>query len=157
MEFSKLPHLPLKHILHFLSFAACDGIFFFVLFSIIFWFRSKGILQNFIFFNEQISKDEGLHRDFGAFLFRRQIQKHPHDGEARAEEQAEQILDEALEIELQFLKELVPEPIDDLAFESLSDYVRVVVDSLGVQCNLPPKYKIKNTLSWMNDIKVLEH
>jgi ribonucleotide reductase beta subunit family protein with ferritin-like domain len=139
--------------MRYLAFAACEGIFFSVLFSIIFWFRSKGILQNFIFSNQQISKDEGLHRDFGAFLFRRQIQKHPYDG---WEKQAEQILDEALEIELQFLKELVPEPIDDLSFESLSDYAKVVADSLRVQCNLPQKYKIKNTLTWMNDISLAQ-
>lgn len=137
--------------MRYLAFAAGEGIFFSVLFSIIFWFRSKGILQNFIFSNQQISKDEGLHRDFGAFLFRRQIQKHPYDG---WEKQAEQILDEALEIELQFLKELVPEPIDDLTFESLSDYAKVVADSLRVQCDLPTKYKIKNTLTWMNDISL---
>jgi ribonucleotide reductase beta subunit family protein with ferritin-like domain/uncharacterized coiled-coil protein SlyX len=139
--------------MRYLAFAACEGIFFSVLFSIIFWFRSKGILQNFIFSNEQISKDEGLHRDFGAFLFRRQIQKHPFDG---WEKQAEQILDEALEIELQFLKELVPEPIDDLTFESLSDYAKVVADSLRVKCDLPSKYKIKNTLTWMNDISLTQ-
>jgi hypothetical protein len=48
--------------MRYLAFSACEGIFFSVLFSIIFWFRSKGVLQNFIFSNEQISKDEGLHR-----------------------------------------------------------------------------------------------
>jgi ribonucleotide reductase beta subunit family protein with ferritin-like domain len=137
--------------MRYLAFSACEGIFFSVLFSIIFWFRSKGILQNFIFSNQQISKDEGLHRDFGAFLFRREIKKNPFDG---WESKAEQILDEALEIELEFLKALVPEPIDDLSFESLSDYAKVVVDSLRVQLGLEQKYKIKNTLSWMNDISL---
>lgn len=139
--------------MRYLAFSACEGIFFSVLFSIIFWFRSKGILQNFIFSNEQISKDEGLHRDFGAFLFRRQIEKHPYEG---WEKQAEQILDEALEIELQFLKELVPEPINDLSFDSLSDYAKVVADSLRTQLGLPQKYKIKNTLTWMNDISLTQ-
>jgi ribonucleotide reductase beta subunit family protein with ferritin-like domain len=139
--------------MRYLAFAACEGIFFSVLFSIIFWFRSKGILQNFIFSNEQISKDEGLHRDFGSYLFRKEIKNHPYDG---WEKQAEQILEEALEIELQFLKELVPEPIDDLTFESLSDYAKVVSDNLRAQCDLPPKYKIKNTLTWMNDISLTQ-
>jgi ribonucleotide reductase beta subunit family protein with ferritin-like domain len=139
--------------MRYLAFSACEGIFFSVLFSIIFWFRSKGILQNFIFSNQQISKDEGLHRDFGALLFRREIKKNPFDG---WEAQADQILDEALEIELEFIKALVPEPIDDLTFESLADYAKVVTDSLRVQLGLGQKYKIKNTLSWMNDISLTQ-
>jgi ribonucleotide reductase beta subunit family protein with ferritin-like domain len=139
--------------MRYLAFSACEGIFFSVLFSIIFWFRSKGVLHNFIFSNQQISKDEGLHRDFGALLFRREIKKNPFDG---WEAQADQILDEALEIELEFIKALVPEPIDDLSFESLSDYAKVVTDSLRVQLGLTQKYKIKNTLSWMNDISLTQ-
>jgi len=139
--------------MRYLAFSACEGIFFSVLFSIIFWFRSKGILQNFIFSNEQISKDEGLHRDFGAYLFRKQIEKHPYDG---WEKQAEQILDEALEIELDFLKALVPEPIDDLNAESLGEYAKMVCDNLRVQLGLPQKYKIKNVLTWMNDISLTQ-
>jgi len=139
--------------MRYLAFSACEGVFFSVLFSIIFWFRSKGILQNFIFSNEQISKDEGLHRDFGAYLFRKEIEKHPFDG---WEKQAEQILDEALEIELDFLKALVPEPIDDLNSESLGDYARMVTDNLRVQLGLPQKFKIKNVLTWMNDISLTQ-
>jgi ribonucleotide reductase beta subunit family protein with ferritin-like domain len=108
-------------------------------------------LQNFIFSNEQISKDEGLHRDFGAFLFRKEIEKHPYEG---WEKQADQILNEALEIELDFLKALVPEPIDELSSESLGDYAKIVSDSLRVKLGLPQKYKIKNTLTWMDDINL---
>jgi ribonucleotide reductase beta subunit family protein with ferritin-like domain len=139
--------------MRYLAFSACEGIFFSVLFSIIFWFRSKGILQNFIFSNEQISKDEGLHRDFGAFLFKREIQNNPFDG---WQTKAEQILDEALEIELEFLKVLVPEPIDDLSFESLADYAKMVTDNLRGQLGLSAKYKIKNALTWMNDITLTQ-
>jgi ribonucleotide reductase beta subunit family protein with ferritin-like domain len=139
--------------MRYLAFAACEGIFFSVLFSIIFWFRSKGILQNFIFSNEQISKDEGLHRDFGAYLFRKTIEKHPFDG---WEKQAESILDEALEIEIQFIKELIPEPVDELNFEGLSEYAKLVSDNLRVQLGLPMKHKVKNTLTWMHDISLTQ-
>jgi ribonucleotide reductase beta subunit family protein with ferritin-like domain len=139
--------------MRYLAFSACEGVFFSVLFSIIFWFRSKGILQNFIFSNQQISKDEGLHRDFGAFLFRREITKNPFPG---WEKQAEQILDEALEIELQFLKELVPEPIDDLTYDSLADYAKMVTDNLRVQLGLSQKYNIKVVFPWMKDISLTQ-
>src|SRR5665647_1046860 len=41
----------------FVAFAASEGIFFCVLFAIIFWFRSFGEFQHLIFMNEQIQKD----------------------------------------------------------------------------------------------------
>jgi ribonucleotide reductase beta subunit family protein with ferritin-like domain len=54
------------------------------------------------------------------------------------------------------LKALVPEPIDELNAESLADYARLVSDSLRVQLGLTQKYKIKNTLTWMNDISLTQ-
>ena len=58
-------------IIRLAAFAIAEGVFFSMLFAIIFWFRSKGVMQIFAFSNEQISKDEGLHRDYGAYLFRK--------------------------------------------------------------------------------------
>lgn len=142
--------------MRYLAFSACEGIFFSVLFSIIFWFRSKGVLQNFIFSNEQISKDEGLHRDFGAYLFRKEIEQHPYEG---WEKQADKILEEALEIELQFIKALVPDPVDDLNAETLGEYAKLVTDNLRVQLGLSQKYKVKNCLAempWMKDISLTQ-
>jgi ribonucleotide reductase beta subunit family protein with ferritin-like domain len=136
------------------AFAAAEGVFFSVLFAIIFWFRSKGILQNFIFMNEQISKDEGMHRDYGCYLFRKELSKGGDYVPEGWKDKVTQLLDEALEVELEFLKVLVPEPIDDLNFEDLSDYAKVVTDHLRYSLGLPLKYNVKNKLTWMNDISL---
>ena len=50
--------------LRMLASACSEGIFFVALFAIIFYFRDKHVMKTFIFMNEQISKDETLHRDF---------------------------------------------------------------------------------------------
>lgn len=136
------------------AFAAAEGIFFSVLFAIIFWFRSQGILQNFTFMNEQISKDEGMHRDYGCYLFRKELGKGPDYVPSDWKERVTKLLDDALEIELEFLKELVPEPIEDLNYEDLANYAKVVTDSLRFALTLPPKYNVKNSISWMNDISL---
>jgi ribonucleotide reductase beta subunit family protein with ferritin-like domain len=136
------------------AFASAEGIFFSVLFAIIFWFRSKGILQNFIFMNEQISKDEGMHRDYGCYLFRKELSKGGEYVPEGWKEKVTQILDEALEVELEFLQVLVPEPIDDLTYENLADYARVVTDHLRYALSLPTKYNVTNKLTWMNDISL---
>jgi ribonucleotide reductase beta subunit family protein with ferritin-like domain len=138
------------------AFAAAEGIFFSVLFAIIFWFRSKGILQNFIFMNEQISKDEGLHRDYGCYLFRKELTKGQEYVPETWKKDVTDILDEALEIEIEFLHELVPEQIDDLKVDDLIDYSKVVTDSLRDQLGLPLKYNVKNNLTWMNDISLTQ-
>lgn len=136
------------------AFATTEGIFFSVLFAIIFWFRSQGILQNFTFMNEQISKDEGLHRDYGCYLFKKELAKLSEQEKLGWEDKITAMLDEALKIELEFLKELVDEPIDDLSFEGLSDYAKVVTDNLRFNLGLPTKYNVKNSLSWTEDISL---
>lgn len=142
-----------KHI-RLAAFAATEGIFFSVLFAIIFWFRSQGILQNFTFMNEQISKDEGMHRDYGCYLFKKELAKLSEVEKTGWEEKISVLLDKALEVELAFLRELVTEPIDELTFDGLSDYAKVVTDNLRYTLGLPTKYNVNNTLTWTQDISL---
>jgi ribonucleotide reductase beta subunit family protein with ferritin-like domain len=106
--------------------------------------------------NEQISKDEGMHRDYGCYLFRKELTKGTDFVPETWKEDVTKILDEALEIESEFLKELVSEPIDDLNHDDLLDYAKVVTDNLRDQLGLPLKYNIKNNLTWMNDISLTQ-
>lgn len=50
--------------LRFLAAACTEGIFFVSLFAIIFYMKSKNRMNDFIFLNEQVAKDEKLHRDY---------------------------------------------------------------------------------------------
>jgi ribonucleotide reductase beta subunit family protein with ferritin-like domain len=129
-----------------LLFACAEGIFFTSSFLFIFWFRSSGKFQNMIFANEQISKDENLHRDFGIYRYLR-------DGKL-SDEEASSIVSEAVDLECAFIDELLPEAIDDLTPEDAKNYVKVLADLLLLACEHPPIYQIdKSTLpSWMNDI-----
>lgn len=129
-----------------LVFACGEGIFFTSSFLFIFYFRSKGKLENIVFANEQISKDEGLHRDVGIFLHRR-------EGKL-SDEEAHQIVKEAVELECAFVDELLPKTIDDLYPESVKNYVKFLGDHLLVAADYPKLYNINldQLPSWMNDI-----
>src|SRR5205085_899138 len=59
--------------LRYVAAAVSEGIFFVTLFAIIFFFRGKNVLPNFIFMNEQISKDETLHRDYNCDRAKRHL------------------------------------------------------------------------------------
>ena len=77
-----------------LVFACGEGIFFTSSFLFIFYFRSLGILQNITFANEQISKDEAMHRDAG-------ILRHIREGLLTMED-AHKIIEEAIKLEFSY-------------------------------------------------------
>nr|QBK90142.1 MAG: ribonucleoside diphosphate reductase, beta subunit [Pithovirus LCPAC102] len=129
-----------------LVFACGEGIFFTSSFLFIFYFRSKGKFENIIFANEQISKDEGLHRDVGIF-------KHRREGKINTE-LAFDIVRKAVDLECLFVDELLPEPIDDLYPTDVKNYVKFLGDHLLVAADYPKLYNIKldQLPAWMNDI-----
>ena len=100
-----------------LAFACVEGIFFCVLFAIIFWFRERGSsMSNLIHSNELISKDETLHRDYACFLHKRYG---PLEHSVALE-----IVMEAVEIEEGFIDWLVEsEGIEDLTPDHLKQYL----------------------------------
>lgn len=128
------------------AFAIAEGLFFTILFVIIFWFRSRGILQTLIFSNEQISKDERLHRDFGCMLFKR------YDGSLYKTKVLEMIR-EAVEIECEFIESLLPDPIKELNKEDLKIYCTIVADNLLVEMSFDGIWHatLPKSLSWVVD------
>lgn len=52
------------------AYAAVEGIFFSGSFCAIFWLKKRGLMPGLTFSNELISRDEGLHTDFGCLLYR---------------------------------------------------------------------------------------
>lgn len=51
------------------AFAAVEGIMFSGSFCAIFWMKKRGLMPGLTFSNELISRDEGMHTDFGCLLY----------------------------------------------------------------------------------------
>lgn len=51
------------------AFCAVEGILFSGSFCAIFWLKKRGLMPGLTFSNELISRDEGLHTDFGVLLY----------------------------------------------------------------------------------------
>jgi len=133
--------------------ACAEGIFFVTLFSVIFFFRKLGLLEAFVFANEQISKDETLHRDFFC---------------AKAEEKglreympaALEIIEEAVQIEEEYIRYLLREPIqsrelDDatgITVDNLVQLSQLLADQILVNCGAAVRYGASPNLPWMSDI-----
>jgi ribonucleotide reductase beta subunit family protein with ferritin-like domain len=52
------------------AYTAVEGILFSGSFCAIFWLKKRGLMPGLTFSNELISRDEGLHTDFGCLLYR---------------------------------------------------------------------------------------
>jgi ribonucleotide reductase beta subunit family protein with ferritin-like domain len=134
----------------FAAFAAAEGIFFSVLFMFIFWFRSKGKFTSLTFANEQISKDECLHRDYGALRWKQTAKT------AEDHKRAMLIVLTASKIERKFLDYMLEEPIGDLTKELAHGFLDVVVNNLLSMMGLPKAFQDSELPSWMNDISLTQ-
>lgn len=147
-----------------LAFACAEGIFFCTLFAVIFWFRSKGMFPNFILANELIAKDESLHRDFGAWLYVREVsnllnqyEKGSAEYQAKFEEIKKitlEIIQEALDIEDTFADFILSDNLEDLNANDLKEYAHLIADNLLVQLSYTPHWKAKNPFTWLDDISM---
>ena len=141
--------------LRFVAGAVGEGVFFVTLFAIIYYFRSKGKMKNFIFMNEQISKDETLHRDYNCAKAKQYLQPEEHD-------LARQIVTEGVEVELGNLQYLLREPVDSaeadeiagLTVPNLSDYTRLLADQILVMIGLQPYYKVNVNIPFIGDLSL---
>jgi ribonucleoside-diphosphate reductase subunit M2 len=124
-------NLPLS--LRYVAAAASEGIFFVSLFAIIFIFRERKILNKFVFLNEQVSKDEKLHRDFDVMMATRGFK-----AKEFTEAQALEILTEAYNIEKAHVdyilrKSIFSEEIDKLSeitLENMHRYIATLADQI---------------------------
>jgi ribonucleoside-diphosphate reductase subunit M2 len=138
--------------LRYIAGAASEGIFFVSLFVVIFYMRSKNIMQTFIFLNEQVSKDETLHRDYNS------IQAKILGGFTY--EEAVNVLKEALDIEMDHLKYILREPIDSKEADEISgltlDNIRLFIEGLADQililAGFQSYFKSNVDLPWMKGL-----
>lgn len=133
--------------------ACAEGIFFVTLFSIIFFFRSKGIMEAFIFANEQISKDECLHRDY-------YCAKAEENGLSNYSEEAMEIVKEAVKIEKFYIEYILRTPIESaksdeelgITVPNLVEYSQLLGDQILIFSGLKSIYNVKPSLPWMADL-----
>lgn len=117
------------------AFACVEGIFFSSSFATIYWFKSRNLLPGIAAANEWISRDEGLHTDFAVYRYRSLP-----PAQRMSEADLYRLVDDAVEIELEFVRDSIPHRLRGLNADNMSDYVRFVADRLLVQFGLAPAY-----------------
>ncbi|XP_009365793.2 ribonucleoside-diphosphate reductase small chain A [Pyrus x bretschneideri] len=129
------------------AFACVEGIFFSGSFCAIFWLKKRGLMPGLTFSNELISRDEGLHCDFACLLYsllRKQLNWEKVHG----------IIQEAVEIETEFVCEALPCALIGMNSDLMSQYIKFVADRLLVALGCQRKYNVDNPFDWMEFISL---
>lgn len=102
-----------------------EGIFFSASFAAIFWiYHIYRKLPGLSKANELISRDEGMHTQFGVNLYRDKM-KHK-----LPEKEVHEIIAEAVDIETEFISEALPNDLTGMNAKLMTQYVQFVADQL---------------------------
>ena len=130
-----------------IAFVCVEGLFFSGSFCCIFWLKERGILPGLTKSNDFISRDEGLHCDFGILLYKNYITK------KLTNEKIHTIIKEALEIEKEFILDSIPCHMIGMNSKLMSQYVDYVANRIVIQLGHEPLFKnIDNPFPFMDRI-----
>jgi ribonucleoside-diphosphate reductase subunit M2 len=130
-----------------IAFACVEGIFFSGAFCSIYWLKKRGLMPGLTFSNELISRDEALHCEFAILLYSKLNKK---IDKVRINE----IIKEAVEIEMEFICEALPCKLIGMNSDLMSQYIKFVADRLAVQLGYKKIYNVSNPFQWMELISL---
>ena len=130
------------------AFAAVEGIFFSGSFCSIFWLKKRGLMPGLTFSNELISRDEGLHCDFACLLYTKHLKN------MLPKEQVAGIIQDAVEIEKEFVTDALPVRLIGMNSDLMSQYIEFVADRLLVELGNEKIYNATNPFGFMEMISI---
>jgi len=129
------------------AFMAVEGIFFSGSFCAIFWLKKRGLLPGLTFSNELISRDEGLHCEFGAALYNMLPEQLPQD-------KVYEIISSAVDIEKGFISESLPVDLIGMNARLMCQYIEFVADHWLMAIGIDPLYHAENPFDFMDMISL---
>lgn len=140
-RFMKMPDaLPSR----LMAFVIVEGLFFSTSFAVVFWYKQKNMLQALTKSNTFIARDEGQHVAFGVLIYNKF-----HDVRLSTPE-ADDMFREAVAIEKQFVKEMMPEKFAGMNVDLMCQYVEFVADTLRTMLGYSLMYGTKNPFPFMD-------
>ena len=130
------------------AFAIFEGVLFAASFASLYWLRTKDKCKGLTFSNELIQRDESLHAKFAVEM----LNMLPPMSEKRVQD----ILKEAVEIEIAFVRAGLPNNLVGLSVDDMCEYVQFCGDRLMSMLVHPykPIWKAKQPLVFMEMISI---
>jgi ribonucleoside-diphosphate reductase subunit M2 len=130
-----------------IAFACVEGIFFSSSFSAIYWIKKRGLMPGLTFSNELISRDEAMHCEFAVLLYTKLYKK-------LNKKRVYEIIQEAVEIEKEFIIEAIPCRLIGMNSKLMSQYIEFVADRLCLQLGYDKIYNSANPFDFMELISI---
>lgn len=130
-----------------IAFACVEGIFFSGAFCSIYWLKKRGLMPGLTFSNELISRDEALHCEFAILLYSKLLKK-------LKRKKVEEIIKEAVEIEIEFICEALPCRLIGMNSQMMTQYIKFCADRLLVQLGYNKVYEVANPFDFMEMISL---
>ncbi|KAF4692232.1 Ribonucleoside-diphosphate reductase small chain C [Perkinsus olseni] len=130
------------------AYACVEGILFSGSFCALFWLKKRGLMPGLTFSNELISRDEGLHTDFGCLLYN--MLRHTR----LPEERVQDIVRSAVNVEREFITDSLPVGLIGMNSELMGRYIEFVADRLLVALGYSKTYHSTNPFDWMTMISL---
>jgi len=131
-----------------LVYAFIEGVIFSGAFCGIFWLKKQGKMQGFTMSNELISRDEGLHYEFGCLCYNTYIINKLPPGKVQ------QIAQEGLELTKKFVSEALKVKLIGMNVEMMTQYLEFITDRYLLNMIGFRKYNVSNPFPWMDMISL---
>lgn len=126
-----------------IAFVIVEGLFFSASFASIFWLKSRNKMTKALGkSNELISRDEGLHTDFNILIYH-------HLQNKVSQERVEEIIKEAVDIEIEFISESISCKMIGMNVDLMILYIKYVADRLLDQLGFEKIYNTENPFDFM--------
>ena len=129
------------------AFACVEGIQFSGSFAAIFWLKSRGMMPGLCSSNGFVSRDEALHMEHGVALYN-------HLKHKLTQQEAESIVREAVDHEIEFLTEALPCSLIGINCPAMVKYIKYVADRLLKQIGYESMYNVTHDLDFMELISL---
>ncbi len=140
-----------QFLLNLICFATCiEGLFFFAAFAYVYFLRSKGLLHGLAAGTNWVFRDESAHMNFALEVVNQVRNEEPELFDHDLTRQIVEMLDEAVECEMQFAEDILSGGVAGLSVADMRQYLEFVADQRLAMLGLQKVYGAKNPFSFMD-------
>ncbi|QFG27121.1 ribonucleotide-diphosphate reductase subunit beta [Actinomadura sp. WMMB 499] len=137
-------------LLNLICFAACiEGLFFYGAFAYVYWLRSRGLLNGLASGTNWVFRDESAHMEFAFSVVDTVRAEEPELFDADMHAQVVRMLEEAVEAELAFARDLCGDGLPGMSADDMRRYLEYVADQRLARLGIPARYGTANPFAFM--------
>lgn len=139
-----------RFLMNMICFASCiEGLFFFGAFAYVYYLRSKGLLNGLASGTNWVFRDESCHIEFAYKVVDIAREEEPGLFDDRMKDMVKVMIDEAIECEMEFAKDILENGLPGLSLKDMRTYLEYIGDMRLERLGIPAKYNVKNPFAFM--------